>query len=540
MVKRAKVSQLKQENVLVDDCVLEKDSTPIMSKIQDGSATCKTWLAAVVEKTSDSVAVVDVQGRIEYVNEAFESITGYSRGEILGCNLSILEGAGQGEQSYSTVWETISSQSEWNGKLTHLRKNRSVYKEEVKVSAVFDSLGELCNYIVLSRDITREEQLERQLHQTMKMKALGTLAGGIAHDFNNILSSMIGYSEIVRDRLEPGHEAVKELEQVIAGGDRAVDLVKQILTFSRKESEHEFRHFKIQHIVKEIVKLLHPSLPATIKLEYDLDPDCGMIFGDPSQMYQVIMNLCTNARQAIGEKHGKISILLRQVDSNGSGVKERKYLQLEVRDNGCGMESHVLDKIFDPFFSTKKGESGTGLGLAVVRRVVQKHKGEILVNSRVGEGTSFLVSLAVEHIDSAVDVKTVSELVGGNERIMIIEDEKMIADIFQTTLDRAGYRVTSFVDSMEAVTSFRRDPGRWDLVITDMQMPNYTGAEVTREFLALRPELPIIMFTGYSEGFDREKAMKLGARDFLFKPVRKDELHQAVRNVFRCAKNSGN
>ena len=251
---------------------------------------------------------------------------------------------------------------------------------------MLDSSGEIINYVALKRDVTREEVLEQQLFQGMKMEALGTLAGGIAHDFNNILSAMIGYGEIAQSRLSADHPARKDLEQVIAGGDRAVDLVKQILTFSRRENYGQFRLFKVQYIIKEVIKLLRPSLPATIELQQEIDNSCPSILADSGQIYQVLVNLCTNARQSIGDKHGRITIKLSEMRAaeekvGGGLLKEDSgvFLDLEVSDTGCGIEEDKLDKIFDPFFSTKKKEQGTGLGLAVVHGIIKKHKGEIHV-----------------------------------------------------------------------------------------------------------------------------------------------------------------
>ncbi|MCP4339505.1 MAG: PAS domain S-box protein, partial [Desulfobulbaceae bacterium] len=495
-------------------------------------------LKAAIEQASESVVISNSQGEIEYVNPSFEATTGYSRDEVIGRNLNILKSGEHDRQFYESMCETLLNKKVWRGRLTNRRKDGTLFREDATISPVLDSSGRVINYVALKRDITREELLEQQLHQGMKMEALGTLAGGIAHDFNNILAAMIGYGEIAQSRLASDHPAKKDLDQVIAGGDRAVDLVKQILTFSRQESYGQFRPLKMQYIIQEAVKLLRPSLPATIELEHEIDNSCRSILADPGQIYQVLMNLCTNARQAIGDEHGRITIKLSEknaaeeivggsVEKEGSGV----LLDLEVSDTGCGIEGDRLDRIFDPFFTTKKKEQGTGLGLAVVHGIIKKHKGEIHVASKVGVGTTFHVYLAVD--GRAVDSRKVKEPkgLGGNERIMVVDDEALVAEMLRVALQMVNYDVTMYLDSIAAVKEFRMNPDCYDLVITDMIMPDMTGAELAREFLALRSDIPIIMCTGHSENFDKNRAKQLGIKELLLKPVKKETLYKVIRRV---------
>ena len=344
---------------------------------------------------------------------------------------------------------------------------------------------------------------------------------------------MIGYGEIARGRLAADHPARKDIDQVLAGGDRAADLVKQILTFSRQESHGQFRLFKVQYIVKEVIKLLRPSLPATIDLVHDIDNSCRSIFADPGQIYQVLMNLCTNARQSIGEDHGRIAIRLSERrsaegpdSSRGNGAKAGAYLDLEVSDSGCGIAEDELAKIFDPFYTTKKIEQGTGLGLAVVHGIIKKHKGEIQVTSTVGVGTTFHVYLAVDGREVRTRKKKAPVVCGGNERIMVVDDEVPVTEVLRAILEDVGYLVATFHDSIAAVKQFRENPGCCDLVLTDMQMPGMTGAELAREFLALRPGLPIVMLTGHSDIFDAKRAKMMGIRALVQKPAKKEQLQQ--------------
>jgi PAS domain S-box-containing protein len=504
----------------------------------------KNRLMAAIEQTSESVVISSNTGEIQYVNPAFEQITGYSRDEAIGRNPSLLKSGIHDRQFYNSMWKILLNKQVWRGRLTNRRKDGTLFKEDVIISPVLDSAGKIINYVALKRDITREELLEQQLHQSMKMEALGTLAGGIAHDFNNILSAMMGYGEIARGRLPLDHPARKDIDQVIAGGDRAVDLVKQILTFSRRESYGQFRMFKLQYVIKEVIKLLRPSLPATIELQHEIDNSCRSVFADSGQMYQVLLNLCTNARQSIGDGHGCITIKLSEINTadqlaGGIILQERSgvFLDLEVSDTGCGIEEDILDKIFDPFFSTKKKEQGTGLGLAVVHGIIKKHKGEIHVASKVGVGTTVHIYLAAD--GGEVDKRKVNASLeqGGNERIMVIDDEPHVAEVLQAMLQKVGYTVTIFNDSIAAVKRFRLDPNCCDLVITDMLMPDMTGVELAREFLGQRAEIPIIILTGQSENLDRHRIKQLGVKQLLLKSIKKEKLFKIIRRILDHGKN---
>ncbi|BHH84867.1 hybrid sensor histidine kinase/response regulator [Desulforhopalus sp. 52FAK] len=497
----------------------------------------KNQLMAAIEQTSDSVVMTDIHSNIQYVNPAFERSSGYSKEEAVGKNARILKSGEHEEHFYQLLWNTLLSKQVWRGKLINRHKNGEIYVEYATISPVLNGDGDIVNFVALKRNITREEQLEQQLQHATRIEALGTLAGGIAHDFNNILSSMIGYGEIARGKLDLNHPVQPDLQQILDGGDRAVDLVKQILTFSRSKASGEFSVVKMQHVITESIEFLRPSLPSTIDFVHAIDMNCGSVYADSSQLYQVIMNLCTNARQAIGGGHGTISITLKEVcasdaDANSTlTYPEDPYLLLEVSDNGCGIEQEDLPKLFDPFFTTKPKEQGTGLGLAVVHGIIQKHNGKIKVESTPGTGTTFSIYLPLDGRALKGERVQVESKKGGNEKIMVIDDEVQVANVTASCLKNVGYRVSTYNDSMQAVMAFRDDPYCCDLVITDMLMPNMTGAELSREMLSIRKDLPIIMMTGYSEHFDRKRSEQIGLKEYLFKPVRNKVLRQIVRKV---------
>ena len=510
----------------------------VTGKLEDEAE--KIRLLAAIEQTSEVVVITDRDGRIQYVNPAFTVKTGYSRNEAIGQNPRILKSGEYDRKFYERMWGILLAGRVWKGQLINRKKDGALFWEDVTISPVYDGEARITNFVAVKRDITKEKSLERQLQQAMKMEAIGTLAGGIAHDFNNILSVMIGYGQMAKGRLGIDDPARTDIDQVLLAGDRAVDLVKQILTFSRQDSLEQFKPLYLQYVIKEVLKLLRSSLPVTIELHHSLQNDCHPILADASQMHQVLMNLCTNAKQAIGSGYGRITVKLTEVDVsekrdglagllNGVG----NYIDLEVTDTGCGMDPRLQDRVFEPFFTTKAKDHGTGLGLAVVHGIVKKHGGEIVVSSVVGRGTTFHVYFPIGNVPVDVEQECpgLEFEAGGNERIMVVDDEIKIAQIFQRMLGKLGYKVTIFTDSIEAISAFRKTPDAYDLVVTDMTMPKMTGAELAREVLALRPALPVIMTTGFSETIDMAKAKRLGIREFLLKPVKKEQLSVVVRKV---------
>jgi len=386
----------------------------------------------------------------------------------------------------------------------------------------------------LKREIEERKQVEKQLRQAQKMEAIGTLAGGIAHDFNNILAVILGFTEIALNMPEDTRTQ-HWLKQVLKAGERAKELVQQILAFSR-ETEQERKPVRITPILKETLKLLSASLPATIEIREDVAAS-GTILGDPTQVHQVLMNLCTNAAYAMREEGGVLTVSQSDVEldveaaARYPNLPPGSYLRLIVSDTGHGMDRAVMERIFDPYFTTKEPNEGTGLGLSVVHGIVQSYGGVITVDSEPGKGTSFHVVLPRIDREDTPKAETFAPLPTGNERILFIDDEKMLVEMGQEMLESLGYDVVALTNSLEALETFRAQPDRFDLVITDQTMPHKTGAELARELLRIRPDIPIILCTGFSEIITEKQAEATGIRRFLMKPILRREMAQTIRDL---------
>jgi signal transduction histidine kinase/ActR/RegA family two-component response regulator len=398
---------------------------------------------------------------------------------------------------------------------------------------------------ILERQVDERTQAladsERQMQQVLKLQAIGTLAGGIAHDFNNILFPIIGYTELTMDDVPAGSPARRNLEEILKAANRAKGLVQQILTFSR-QNDRERKPIRVPVIVREALRLLRASIPKTIDIVADLDDDCRAIMGDPTQIHQVLMNLCTNAYQAMQASGGTLEVRLTETNIGYEetvkhlGIKMGPHLHLSVRDEGVGMEPAVLQRIFEPYYTTKEPGKGTGLGLSVIHGIVKNHGGFITVESTPGKGSTFHVYLpTLEDIETGIEQEACVEETGGSERILLVDDEPQIIDMEKQILERLGYRVTAHSSSLEALDTFTRQPDQFDLVITDMTMPQMPGDRLARRLWDIRPDLPVILCTGYNEMITEEQAAAMGIRKFLLKPVDKDELAVAIRTALNCS-----
>lgn len=388
--------------------------------------------------------------------------------------------------------------------------------------------------------ISEQRALENQLLQSSKIEAIGTLAGGIAHDFNNILMAILGYGQMALEEAPAGSSVHSDLQQILLAGRRASELTKQILLFSR-QGKDELAPYKLQGVVKEVIKLLRSTMPATIEITTNIDTQCRPSLLDPTQIHQVLMNILTNAKQAMGASHGKIEVTLQEIDWNaslvsisGNPIRRGRYLHLSITDSGKGMSPETLTRIFEPFFTTKAKGEGTGMGMAVCHGIISKHNGSITVESSPGQGTTFHIYLPVSeevNPDSRTKIDG-SSSIQGNERIMLVDDEKELLKLQDRSLQKLGYQTICFSSSLDALEYFKEHSNEIDLVVTDMTIPQMTGAELSQKLLLIRSDLPIIICTGYSEALDAKMAYEMGIKSYILKPVIIKELAGKMRMIF--------
>ncbi|MDD4953012.1 MAG: ATP-binding protein, partial [Desulfovibrionaceae bacterium] len=479
--------------------------------------------------------VADARGRILSCNNAFARMFGFPGQEeakaleVFGPRLESPPGA--------AVLEMVKAR----GRIENLETSFGRGRDKVlalcscEAASADDGRGveEIRGYFF---DITERKRLEEQLRLAQKMEALGTLAGGIAHDFNNILGVIMGYAEIIREGADKGTGLGRRVDEIIRAGNRARDLVNQILNFSR-QGPQERRSLKAAPLIKEALKLLRASLPVDIEIETRITAKDDGITADPTQVHQILLNLCANAAHAMKGSGGRLGVTLADVGEQdevqppaelGQG---RWYLRLTISDTGHGMDQEVLDRIFDPFFSTKKPGEGTGMGLAVVHGIVKSHGGAVTVRSEPGKGSEFHVFLpkAAGLKRPALPPRPV--LVPSQGKVLFVDDEKPLVDIGQEMLTGFGFEVVARTSSVEALEAFRFRPDDFDLVVTDQYMPNMTGLELAQEILKIRPDIPIILCTGFSEAASYERIRSMGVSDFVMKPILKHELIESIARL---------
>ena len=497
-------------------------------------------LRAILEANPDPIVVYDKEGRPQYINPAFTEIFGWPLDSVQGRRIPFVP-EDQKEITQKAIQEVFKYGK--GGRIKTKRLTREGETVEVITNAaLFNGPdGTPAGMVVNLTDITEQRKLEENLRQSQQMESIGNLAGGIAHDFNNILFPIIGLSEILLEDLAQGSPEHENVREILKAGKRGSELVKQILAFSR-QTEHRMIPVRIQSIVEEVLQLGRSAIPSNIAIDRKIQGDCGLVIADPIQVHQIAMNLLTNAYHATEQKGGRISIelketLLKRDDLVGNPLEPRKYVVLSISDSGCGIDPAIRDKIFDPYFTTKAQGKGTGLGLAVVYGIVKDHGGDIRFYSELGVGSTFTVylplmerSLETENIQRFESDRT------GHERILLVDDEEPIVRVQKQMLERLGYRVTERTSSFDALEAFRANPDAFDLVVTDMTMSGMTGDQLARELISIRPDISIILCTGFSERINQEKAAAIGIHGFLMKPVVRSEMAGMVRKVLDRAK----
>ena len=496
-------------------------------------------LAAAIEQAAEAVMITDRNGLIEYANPAFEKITGYSRLEVIGQTPRMLKSDKQSDSVYRQLWETLVSGKNWSGHFINKCKDNRLVEVDETISPVFDDTKHIAHFVSVMRDVTQLVALENQVRQAQKMEAVGTMAGGIAHDFNNILAAIRGYADLLKLTLPKDSRALPNVDEIIHAAKRARDLIKQILIFSRR-TEPEQELIQLQEVIRETRQLLRSSTPLIVKVKESIDDACGPVLADPTQMQQIIMNLCTNAFYAMRNSGGILEISLKEIAVHEELAKTvpnltpGHYACLSLTDTGEGMNQATIERIFEPFFTTKPVGEGTGLGLSVVLGIVQRHKGAMTVSSEVGKGTRFTIYLPVAVGSVSSEEHAIEQLPRGSGRILLVDDEPKLVNMERESLQYLGYVVTPFTDSREALEAFTNKPDGFDVVVTDQMMPGLTGTRRCVEIRKIRPDVPVILCSGYSDHVTDEETSNLNINEFLAKPISISEmavaLHQALKS----------
>ncbi|MFC1579498.1 PAS domain S-box protein [Thermodesulfobacteriota bacterium] len=513
-----------------------KESEEKYRMLYEKSKKAEEVYRSLLHTSADAIVIYDLKGNVIYVNPLFTEIFGWTIEELEGKHLQFVPDS-EKPATMSGIAQIVEDGRPIQGFETkRSTKEGHIVDVNISGSRYDDHEGNPEGMLVVLRDITEKKRLEAQLQQAQRMEAIGTLAGGIAHDFNNILSPIMIHSEMAMLDFPADHPIQQKLKQIYQAGDRAKDMVRQILAFSRQKQQEKFS-IRINSIIKEVIKLLRSSIPSTIDIQHHYGATSDAVFADPTQVHQAVINLCTNAFHAMREKGGKLEIALEDfsIDSLSSSqfsdLKPGAYLKLTVRDTGTGITPDIRDKIFEPYFTTKGPGEGTGMGLSVVHGIVKGHAGDIKVETEPGKGTTFHVFLPKYEKEISTLVEPGHPIPKGTEKILLVDDEKVAADAVEGMLKSLGYWVTATTSSVEALEAFRNDPEAFDLIITDMTMPDMTGSDLAKEILPVRADIPVILCTGFSEQIDEKKAKEMGIRAFVMKPIVMRQIADTIREV---------
>jgi PAS domain S-box-containing protein len=501
----------------------------------------------LVEMLPEAIFEADTEMRLTFVNKQAYAMFGYTEEDFNnGLNVLDMLSPKDCEKAFRNyikkIDEVEAGAVEYSGK----RKDGSFFPILLHSNAI-TSNGKVTGLRGVVVDITQRKTIEEKLAKDQKMSSIGSLAGGIAHDFNNILQPLIGFCELLKADTPAGSRKMRFIEGIFDSSMRAKDLVQQILTFSRQSKARRVP-VRMQSILKEVLKLSRSTIPTIVEIHQDVQRDCGPVMADPTQLHQIAMNLIVNAYHAVEESGGTISVRLNEITFENNDVsydtlRPGRYAKFLVSDTGCGIAPSILDKIFDPYFTTKEEGKGTGLGLSVVYGIVREYDGHINVSSRVGKGTTFEVLIPVaENATEENSPEEASEFKTGKEHILLVDDEAPIVTFERKLLKRLGYRVTSCYDSLEALEIFMASPHSVDLVITDMNMPKMNGDQLAKELIAIRSDIPVIMITGFSKKTSLNRSMPSGIKEVLLKPATASKISRVVRKVLdesKALKNNG-
>jgi len=495
------------------------------------------YFRSLIEYASDLITLIDQNGVIHFQSPSIERVLGLKPENVEGRNIAEFIHPEDLPRLAAMIRRAFSNPDSPVSIECRIRHRDGSWRLFASVGRSIPHGTDGKKVVFNSRDITTNRDLEEQLLQAQKMEAIGTLAGGIAHDFNNMLAGILGSAELVREDLPPNLPTQEYVESIMIAANRARELVQQILTFSRRQ-ESEKQPLQLQPIVGECIKLLRSTIPAMVKITHHVESGCPPVLADPTQIHQVIMNIATNAWQALPETGGHISISLRAVEVDATMATQHRelrtgaFVRLVIADNGHGMDAKTRERIFEPFFTTKPASKGSGLGLSVVYGIIKSHRGAIVVESELGRGTTFQIYLPAS-LGSRTKASTPAVAVphGHGERILFVDDEPIVARSTEEFLKRLGYVVTCCEQSEDALARFRRAPVDFDMIITDWAMPGMSGTELVSAIREIRPDIPMLLMSGFVDSTLQHTAKTIGIGEILIKPVNPELLAQAVAQV---------
>lgn len=495
-------------------------------------------LMTAVEQSQDGIFIVNTDKVVEYVNPSFEDMSGYAKEELVGGHISVIRSNSREADFYRKIWDLLHQGEVWRGQTTHRDKEGQDYEVDLSISPIYDDESHVTGYVGVARDITERLRMEKQLRQRQKLEELGTLAGGIAHDFNNILAAILGYAELTLPSLEEGSRGHSNVERIQGVARRAKDMVNQILVFSRRRKPTLSRVDMVS-LLKEVVNFLRISLPSSIEIRSELNISGACTMGNSTQIHQMITNLGTNAAYAMAQEGGVLTVGMDRVRLDtptmltSGQVDSGEYVKITVQDTGTGIPEDVISRIFDPFFTTKPQSEGTGLGLSMVHGTVMSMQGGIDVSSKEMQGTLFTIYLPLEAGSSCAESESKPELVRGKGRVLLVDDEPDMVCVGEQMLTGLGYSVVGMTDSRAALELFRSDPGAFDLLVTDQTMPHLNGDQLVRAIHKERPDLPVILCTGYATPLSTIANQDVVFKSVLIKPFEMSDLSLAVVKALR-------
>jgi len=544
--KCLKESQLKKENKQyqerLEELVIERTL-----ELQKSEERYK----AIFEYTGTAAIIIEPDDTISMVNSKFAELAGMARQDIVNKkkwfdfvasnDIDVMRNYFEARMNLKTEnYAPMQYEIKFTG---NDREKKYVYVSLGVIPGTDKAVVSLLDVTEKKKAEKRWRSLENQLRKAQKMEAIGTLAGGIAHDLNNILSPVLGYADMIMRSSDPSSTVYQRSEKIQKAALRAADLVSQVLSFNRR-NEEEKRVIRIHPVSKEVIKLLKGSIPSTITIVDNIDRNCGSVEADPTQIHQVIMNLCTNAYHAMEERGGTLTVGLKEVILSSSETLEYpnpecsagQYLALEVSDTGCGMTEDIMERMFDPYFSTKEEGKGTGLGLATVYSIVKSCKGVIRVKSEVNSGTTFTVFLPVVSTQNSAEsgeTTRQAKTVGSGERILVVDDNKDIALMCKEGFEALGYKVDLFFSSLEALEFFKKEYHSIALVVTDQTMPGKTGFDLAKEMLSIKKDIPIILCSGHTSAISKMKIEEAGIKSFVMKPATVEDLSKKIQQLLK-------